>query len=153
MAARRYNARRDIREIEHMGHFGVMVATGTALYAAAVPAVWASSKGNPPIRLDCPAIAGETLVYIDIYDGPPDDKADLVPDQHHNAANTQAWNTWELYQNPERIWVQCGYGRRLEGPYSRTEYIMLPETAKNCRADFRMGPKPTDVTLQKFFCR
>jgi hypothetical protein len=30
---------------------------------------------------------------------------------------------------------------------------MLPATAKTCRADFKIGPKPTDLTLQKFSCR
>ena len=40
-----------------------------------------------------------------------------------------------------------------EGPYSRTEFIMLPESAKTCRVDFKIGPKPTDLTLQKFSCR
>ncbi|HEU0217887.1 MAG TPA: STY0301 family protein [Stellaceae bacterium] len=112
-----------------------------------------AATATPPVALQCPAIAGETLVYIDVYDGPPENQADLVPDQHQNRANKTAWNTWELYQNPERIYVKCGYGARLEGPYSRTEFIMLPESAKTCRADFKIGPKPTDLTLQKFSCR
>jgi hypothetical protein len=106
-----------------------------------------------PVALQCPAIPGETLVYIDIYDGPPENEADLVPDQHQDRANKTAWNIWQLYQNPERVYVKCGYGKHLEGPYSRTEFIMLPETAKTCRADFKVGPKPTDLTLQKFSCR
>jgi hypothetical protein len=108
-----------------------------------------AATATPPVALQCPAISGETLVYIDIYDGPPENQADLVPDQHQNRANKTAWNTWELYQ----IYVKCGYGARLEGPYSRTEFIMLPERAKTCRADFKIGPKPTDLTLQKFTCR
>jgi hypothetical protein len=112
-----------------------------------------AANATPPVALECPAIAGQTLVYIDIYDGPPEKQADLVPDQHQDKAKKTAWNTWELYQNPERIYVKCGYGARLEGPYSRTEFIMLPETAKTCRADFKIGPKATDLTLQRFSCR
>jgi len=108
---------------------------------------------TPPEALECPTLPGQTLVYIDVYDGPPENQADLVPDQYQDKAKKIAWNTWELYQNPERIYVKCGYGKRLEGPYSRTEFIILPQTAKTCRADFKLGPKPTDLTLQKFSCQ
>jgi hypothetical protein len=120
---------------------------------AAALLILAAASAMPPVALECPAIEGQGLVYIDIYDGPPENQADLVPDQHQDRANKTAWNSWELYHNPEGIYVKCGYGRRLEGPYSRTEFIMLPETAKTCRADFKIGPKPTDLTLQKFSCR
>lgn len=121
--------------------------------AAAALLILAAASTTPPEALECPAIPGQTLVYIDIYDGPPENKADLVPDQHQNKATKTAWNSWELYQNPERIYVQCGYGQRLEGPYSRTEFIVLPVSAKTCRADFKIAPKPTDLTLTKFACR
>ena len=121
--------------------------------AAAALLILAAASTTPPEALECPALPGQTLVYIDIYDGPPEGMADLVPDQHQDKAKKIAWNAWELYQNPERIYVKCGYGQRLEGPYSRTEFIMLPTTAKTCRADFKIGPKPTDLTLTKFSCR
>jgi hypothetical protein len=121
-----------------------------ATAAAALLILTAST--NPSVALQCPAPAGDALVYVDIYDGPPENNADLVPDQYQDKAKKTAWNTWELYQNPERIYVKCGYGQRLEGPYSRTEFIMLPQTAKACRADFKIGPKPTELTLQKFSC-
>ena len=120
---------------------------------AAALLILAAASAAPPVALECPTIAGQKLVYIDVYDGPPEQQADLVPDQHQDKAKKIAWNSWELYQNPERIYVKCGYGQRLEGPYSRTEFIMLPETAKTCRADFTIGPKATDLTLQKFSCR
>jgi hypothetical protein len=121
--------------------------------AAAALLILAAATTTAPEALQCPVIAGQTLVYIDIYDGPPEQQADLVPDQHQDKASKTAWNTWDLYQNPERIYVKCGYGTRLEAPYSRTEFIILPQTAKTCRADFKTGPKPTDLTLQKFSCR
>jgi hypothetical protein len=115
--------------------------------------ILAAASATPPQALQCPAPTGDALVYIDIYDGPPEQQADLVPDQYQDKAKKTAWNTWELYQNPERIYVKCGYGKRLEGPYSRTEFIILPQTAKTCRADFKTGPKPADLTLQKFSCQ
>ena len=30
---------------------------------------------------------------------------------------------------------------------------MLPATAKTCRADFKAGPKPSDLTLTHFACQ
>lgn len=121
--------------------------------AAAALLILVAASTTPPEALECPVLPGQTLVYIDVYDGPPENQADLVPDQYQDKAKKIAWNTWELYHNPEGIYVKCGYGQRLEGPYSRTEFIVLPATAKTCRADFKIGAKPTDLTLQKFSCR
>jgi hypothetical protein len=120
---------------------------------AATLLILAAAGTTPPEALECPMLPGKTLVYIDVYDGPPENEADLVPDQHEDKASKTAWNTWELYQNPERIYVKCAYGQRLIGPYSQTEFIMLPATAKTCRADFKTGPKLADLTLKKFSCR
>ena len=105
----------------------------------------------PAADIGCPAAAGQRLVYIDVYDGPPEKEADLVPDQHKAAG--RAWNTWELAAGPDGIWVKCGYGKKLEGPYARVENVRLPDTVKSCRADFTTGPGRNELTLQKFACR
>ncbi len=136
-----------------MGQFGLLLAAGVVLHLAATPAVAASPSGNPETRLDCPPGPGDPLVYIDIYDGPPEQQADLVPDQHSNPASMTAWNIWALEAGPAHLYVKCGYGKRLEGPYSRTEVITLPDTVKNCRADFKTGPAKNQLTLQRFSCR
>ena len=47
----------------------------------------------------------------------------------------------------------CGYGKKLEGPYSRMEAIRLPDTVKTCRVDFEPGRQVNDLMLQKFSCR
>jgi hypothetical protein len=121
--------------------------------AAAALLILAAANAPPAVALACPTIAGQTLVYVDIFDGPPENQADLVPDQHSAPAIKTAWNTWELTAGPDGLYVKCGYGKRLEGPYSRVELIRLPETVKTCRADFKTGPGPSDLTLQKFSCR
>ena len=74
--------------------------------AAAALLILAAASTTPPEALECPASAGDPLVYIDIYDGAPENQADLVPDQHQDKANKTAWNTWQLDQNPERIYVK-----------------------------------------------
>jgi hypothetical protein len=117
--------------------------------AAALLILTAASTASPT-ALECPTLPGETLVYVDIYDGLPENQADLVPDEH--SASGKVWNTWELEAGDDGLFVKCGYGKKLEGPYSRMETIRLPDTVKACRADFKPGPKPADLTLTKFSC-
>jgi hypothetical protein len=121
--------------------------------AAAALFILAAGTAPPATALACPAIAGQTLVYVDIFDGPPEKQADLVPDQHSAPASKTAWNTWQLDAGADGLYVTCGYGKKLEGPYSRTETIRLPDTVRTCRADFKTGPGASDLTLQKFSCR
>jgi hypothetical protein len=130
-----------------------IVTSGKAMSAAAALLLLAAAGATPAVALECPAVPGATLVYIDIFDGPPDEMADLVPDQHGSPANKTAWNTWRLEAGPKGLYVKCGYGNKLDGPYSRIETIRLPDTVKTCRADFKTGPKPADLTLTKFACR
>lgn len=126
---------------------------GTAVSAAAALVMLAAANAAAPVALACPAIAGQTLVYIDIFDGPPEQQADLVPDQHSSPASKTAWNTWQLEAGPDGLFVTCGYGKKLEGPYSRMETIRLPDTTKSCRADFKTGPGQGDLTLVRFSCQ
>jgi len=126
---------------------------GTAVSAAAALLMLAAANAAAPVALACPAIAGQTLVYIDIFDGPPEKQADLVPDQYSSPDSKTAWNTWQLEAGPDGLFVTCGYGKKLEGPYSRMETIRLPDTTKSCRADFKTGPRQGDLTLVRFSCQ
>jgi hypothetical protein len=101
----------------------------------------------------CPALPGQQLVYIDIFDGPPEGLADLVPDQHGSPGTGRAWNVWRLEAGPQGLYVKCGYGKALGGPYSRMETVRLPDTVKSCRADFKTGRGGADLTLLRFACR
>ena len=125
---------------------------GEAMSATAALLILAATAA-PPVAAECPAIAGQSLVYIDIYDGPPENQADLAPDDSKKQPGGGIANTWQLAPGADGLFVKCGYGKKAEGPYSRTEMIRLPDTAKTCRADFKTGPKPDDLTLQKFSCR
>jgi hypothetical protein len=120
------------------------VATALLLLAATV---------TPQVATQCPAISGQTLVYVDIYDGPPENQADLAPDDSKRQPNGGVSNVWQLAAGADGLYVKCGYGKKLEGPYSRMETIELPSTVKTCRADFKKGPSPSDLTLARFSCR
>ena len=121
--------------------------------AAALLILAAASTTAAPEALQCPAIAGQTLVYIDIFDGPPEQQADLAPDQSTPGAGGTTTNTWKLQPGADGLYVKCGYGKKLAGPYARMETIRLPGSVKGCRAEYRSGPAPNDLTLQKFSCR
>jgi len=121
------------------------VSAVALLTLAGWPAIAASSFG-------CPEIPGRKLVYVDIFDGPPDKLADLVPDQHIDKARKRAWNIWQLKAGLEGLFVKCGYGKALVGPYSWTETVRLPGSTRLCRADFRTGRGQSALTLTGFSC-
>jgi len=121
--------------------------------AAAALMILAAASATPGTANQCPTIAGQTLVYVDIFDGPPGNQADLAPDEHPSPTTKRGWNTWDLTAGPDGLYVKCGYGKVLEGPYNRIETIRLPDMVKSCRADFTMDPKGNFVTLLHFSCK
>lgn len=121
--------------------------------AAAALLILAAASASPPVASECPMLPGETLVYIDIYDGPPEKEADLAPDTTLTPSAGKTSNLWKLEAGPDGLFVKCGYGKKLEGPYSRMETIKLPDTVTRCRADFKSGARPNELILQKFACR
>jgi hypothetical protein len=124
-----------------------------ATAAAALLILAAASTAAPPTALQCPALPGQTLVYIDIYDGPPEKQADLAPDATMTPSYGKTSNIWKLEAGPDGLFVKCGYGKKLEGPYSQIETIQLPATVTRCRADFKSGAGANELILQKFVCR
>jgi hypothetical protein len=130
-----------------------MAAEPTPLVPPAPAATPAPPAALPvPTALECPAIDGQTLVYISVFDGPPEKNADLAPDRYVKRAGITT-NTWQLYRDPDGRYVKCGYGKSLAGPYNVIETIKLPDTAKTCHADYKPGPGAGDLTLQKFSCQ
>jgi len=121
--------------------------------AAAALLILAAASATPPVALECPAIPGQTLVYIDIYDGPPEQQADLAPDQTIKPSAGTVANLWEVAAGPDGLFVKCGYGKASVGHYSHVEMIRVPDTVKNCRADFKSGGKADDLILTKFTCK
>ena len=113
----------------------------------------AAASTAVPQALECPALSGETLVYVSIFDGPPEKQADLAPDATMTPSPGKTSNIWQLEAGSDGLFVNCGYGARLEGPYSKMQTIRLPDSVKRCRADFKAGAKPNDLTLTQFSCR
>jgi len=125
---------------------------GRVMAATAAMLILVAATTTPSVALQCPTIAGQTLVYIDIFDGPPEDQADLVPDEQKSAGG-KGLSVWQLEAGARGLFVKCGYGKVLEGPYSHLETIRLPDTVKTCRADFKADRQGNDVTLLRLSCK
>jgi hypothetical protein len=145
-----HHRRHDDKGLAMVG-FGISRKARAAVCAVAVVLAAATALAATPGP--CPAVPGQRLVYIDIFDGPPEGLADLVPDQHSSPAAGRAWNVWRLEAGPQGLFVKCGYGKALAGPYSRMETVRLPGTVKSCRADFKTGRAAADLTLVRFSCQ
>jgi len=111
------------------------------------------AASTAPTALECPMVPGQTLVYVDLFDGPPEQQADLAPDKTIKPSAGNLSNLWQLAASKNGLFVKCGYGKSLAGPYNQIETIQLPATVKTCRADFKTGPGAGDLTLTKFACK
>ena len=129
------------------------MSAAAALLIFAAASTPSAAANAPTTALECPAVPGQTLVYIDLFDGPPEQQADLAPDTTGKPTKDTVANTWQLVFGKDGLFVKCGYGKSLAGPYSHIETIRLPQTAKTCRADFKTGPGAGDLTLTHFACK
>jgi hypothetical protein len=119
---------------------------------AAAFLILAAATASPQAG-QCPSFPGQTLAYIGIFDGPPEERADLAPDENGSQAG-KAWNVWKLTPGPRGFFVNCSYGKTLEGPYSRTEVVRLPDSLTSCRAEYKVtGGATGGLSLTNFSCR
>src|SRR5262249_41030745 len=59
----------------------VRIAHGGWLVSATAALLMLVAAGAPVEALQCPVVAGETLAYVGVFDGPPENQADLAPDE------------------------------------------------------------------------
>jgi hypothetical protein len=62
-----------------------------------------SSKPSNP----CPAAAGTTLRLVDVFDGPPESLATLVPDEAGERSGH--WNLKYVYEAGRSVTIRCKY--------------------------------------------
>ena len=63
--------------------------------------------------MSCPAsYRGQTLAQVDLFDGPPAEMADLVPDRDFATKDgkTSVWNVHYVYEQSRSVYLQCQYG-------------------------------------------
>lgn len=62
----------------------------------------------------CPARQGNPLRYVDVFDGPPQEHATLVPDQ--DGTSSGHWDLGYVYDAGRIVTVRCKYrnGKKLD---------------------------------------
>ena len=91
----------------------------------------------------CPRNARHTLVAVAVYDGPPSQCADLVPDAVQDIkARKRRISTWHLASaSSEGTWIRCNYAQTRLGLCRQ-----LPLTAKEVRVTASLeNPNPPEV--------
>jgi hypothetical protein len=64
----------------------------------------------------CPAArSGGRLVSATLFDGPPSEHADLMPDNYRKSKSggQSDWNVAYIFQAGRRLYVQCQYGSKI----------------------------------------
>jgi len=70
------------------------------------------------------------LSGIAVFDGPPSEMADLIPDEGPKTADTVS-DTWDLPPSDRGYWLTCRYGNT-----NVTLTRQLPKSVKRCEAIF-----------------
>ncbi|HWE98913.1 MAG TPA: STY0301 family protein [Caulobacteraceae bacterium] len=73
------------------------------------------AAGPAAAQIQCPAVhLGAPLTSVSVFDGPPSEQADLVPDTSHRrkAGSRSSWDVGYLYQAGRKVFVACRYGPR-----------------------------------------
>ena len=135
----------------------VRIALALALFLCAVPWPIAGAQACPDVvnvnqALSAP-IAGWTatlddtplrLARVTFYDGPPEERASLVPDQTRRDAG-QEIETWHLTPSTNRqIWIACGY--------ANTGVMLaqsLPRTTRSCSVTYILKQSVAGMPLIK----
>lgn len=64
----------------------------------------------------CPDVqAGQKLKTVSVFDGPPEERADLVPDKSvkEGAGVRSEWSVAYIFKAGRRLFVECRYGGNL----------------------------------------
>jgi len=92
------------------------------LLIAGLCAGWASTAMAAEI---CPTRAGQAPRYIDVFDGPSEEMASLVPDRYSSRSAT--WELGYIYDAGRIVTIRCKYadGQKVDVP--------LPDKIKRCK--------------------
>ena len=93
----------------------------------------------------CPAYHGAApLAQVSVFDGPPEEQADLVPDRSEGTAGSlhSEWDLGYLYDQGRNAVLVCRYGKSADP-------VTVPITRKVARCVFRAhGGKPAEMSCR-----
>lgn len=79
----------------------------------------------------CPVQSNSYLQYVDVFDGPPEEMAILMPDQVHDTHGY--WSLGYVYDAKRTVTVRCKYAN------SKTVDVTLEEKVQRC--DYKISSK------------
>lgn len=85
-------------------------ATLLALLLLLLPvAAWATESRCPPVN------QGQALRTVSVFDGPPEERADLVPDVtvKERGGYRSEWSVTYIFQAGRGLFVECRYGQSM----------------------------------------
>ncbi|WP_442867324.1 STY0301 family protein [Acidovorax sp. GBBC 1281] len=98
--------------------------------------LFAAANGGMPTAQAaevCPAQPGQPLRQVDVFDGPVEDLATLVPDVAKERAGH--WQLGYVYSVGRTVHVRCHYAD------ARTVDVALPQKVERC--DYRIDARKT----------
>jgi len=96
-------------------------------------------------EVKCPSLhAGIQLSSAIVYDGPPNEMADLIPDKSRGSGNhaTSSWEVGYIYDAGRNVFLVCKYG------LNDFVTIQAKKKVRTCIYRTHSGKKPTEM-----FCK
>lgn len=103
---------------------------------------------HPPAATSCPARNGrEPLTTVTLFDGPPEERADLIPDESRGSGD-HAYARWDvkyIYEAGRVLFLQCQYSGN-----NASQVLVIPVKSKVRSCVFRTHPKglPAELVCQ-----
>lgn len=89
----------------HIGHIGWFCILLICASAASPPMMAAAAKPR------CPATKDKvTLSNVSVFDGPPEEHAELVPDVSRGRNAYAVWDVGHVFNEGHEIFLVCRYG-------------------------------------------
>ena len=87
-----------------------MLLTRLVIVALGLVPVLASAA-----EFGCPVHSGRHLISATLFDGPPSEHADLMPDHDRKikGGGQSEWNVAYIFQAGRKLYVECQYGSKM----------------------------------------
>jgi hypothetical protein len=108
---------------------GLVGLAGLAALAGCRAAAPVPPPASPAAEV-CPVRAGQPLRHVDVFDGPPEELATLIPDRAEDRSGH--WELGYVYDAGRFVTIRCKYAdgvstdRRLAGRIRRCDYTIDP---------------------------
>lgn len=99
-------------------------------------------------EIKCPAYQGKhPLANVAVFDGPPEEKADLVPDSSNSSGGRTAssWNVDYIFQAGRKLYVVCRYSGLDE---AKSLTIKAETKVQQCIFRTAKKPQPAELTCK-----